>query len=438
MTETGGLEKANEFLQELRWRGLMVQLSNEQGLVEYLAQGSQTLYCGFDPTADSLHVGSLVPLLALRRFQLQGHRPILLLGGATGLIGDPSGRDDERTLNQTAIVGEWVEKLRRQVSRFLDFDGPNGAVICNNLDWVGERDVISFLRDIGKHFSVNAMIQRESVKARLERADRGISYTEFSYMLLQALDFLELARAHGCMLQIGGSDQWGNIVSGIDLIRRHLGDEAYALTMPLVTKADGTKFGKSASGAIWIEAAKTSAYRFYQFWLNSADADVAKFLRLFTFMTPEQIRKLETEHEANPDQRAAQRELARQVTALVHGEAAVVAAERISEGLFAGDVDRLELEDLQALQQDGLETSSVSPGEGILNVLVSSRLSGSNGEARKLIQGRGLRVNGVQETDPRRQLDFDDALHGRYYLLRKGKKSYHLVARADSVSAKTD
>lgn len=438
MTETGGLEKANEFLQELQWRGLMVQLSNEQGLVEYLAQGSQTLYCGFDPTADSLHVGSLVPLLALRRFQLQGHRPILLLGGATGLIGDPSGRDDERTLNQTAIVGEWVEKLRRQVSRFLDFDGPNGAVICNNLDWVGERDVISFLRDIGKHFSVNAMIQRESVKARLERADRGISYTEFSYMLLQALDFLELARAHGCMLQIGGSDQWGNIVSGIDLIRRHLGDEAYALTMPLVTKADGTKFGKSASGAIWIEAAKTSAYRFYQFWLNSADADVAKFLRLFTFMTPEQIRKLEAEHVANPEQRAAQRELARQVTALVHGEAAVVAAERISEGLFAGDVDRLELEDLQALQQDGLETSSVSPGEGILNVLVSSRLSGSNGEARKLIQGRGLRVNGVQETDPRRQLDFDDALHGRYYLLRKGKKSYHLVARADSVSAKTD
>ena len=438
MTETGGLEKANEFLQELQWRGLMVQLSNEQGLVEYLAQGSQTLYCGFDPTADSLHVGSLVPLLALRRFQLQGHRPILLLGGATGLIGDPSGRDDERTLNQTAIVGEWVEKLRRQVSRFLDFDGPNGAVICNNLDWVGERDVISFLRDIGKHFSVNAMIQRESVKARLKRADQGISYTEFSYMLLQALDFLELARAHGCMLQIGGSDQWGNIVSGIDLIRRHLGDEAYALTMPLVTKADGTKFGKSASGAIWIDAAKTSAYRFYQFWLNSADADVAKFLRLFTFMTPEQIRKLEAEHVANPEQRAAQRELTRQVTALVHGEAAVVAAERISEGLFAGDVDRLELEDLQALQQDGLETSSVSPGEGILNVLVSSRLSGSNGEARKLIQGRGLRVNGVQETDPRRQLDFDDALHGRYYLLRKGKKSYHLVARADSVSAKTD
>ena len=278
-------------IREFVWRGLVSQISNEDKLATHLSE-ARSVYCGFDPTADSLHIGSLVPLLALRRFQLAGHRPILLLGGATGLIGDPSGRDDERNLNQQDTVGLWVEKLRAQVGRFLDFDGANAATVCNNLDWTRQLDVISFLRDIGKHFSVNAMVQRDSVKARLEREDQGISYTEFSYMLLQAMDFLELAKREDCLLQIGGSDQWGNIVSGIDLIRRHTGQEAFALTMPLVTKSDGSKFGKTASGAVWLDPNKTSPYSFYQFWLNSADADIEKFLKLFTFMDEPEIADL--------------------------------------------------------------------------------------------------------------------------------------------------
>ena len=309
---------AQAFIDELRWRGLLTQVSDEAGLLEHLDTGCRTLYCGFDPTADSLHIGSLVPLLALRRFQLQGHRPLLLLGGATGLIGDPSGRDDERSLNQEKTVSTWVDALRAQVSRFLDFDAVDGsaAKIVNNLDWTADLGVIEFLRDIGKHFSVNGMIQRESVKARLERAEQGISYTEFSYMLLQAMDFLRLAQNEGCSLQIGGSDQWGNIVSGIDLIRRHMGQTAYAFTMPLVTKADGTKFGKSASGAVWLDPQKTSPYAFYQFWLNSADADVANFLRLFTFLTRQEIADLEVLMQERPERREAHRKLAQEVTEL--------------------------------------------------------------------------------------------------------------------------
>ncbi len=323
-------------IEEFGWRGLVAQVSNEDKLLDHLAQ-PRSVYCGFDPTADSLHIGSLVPLLALKRFQLAGHQPILLLGGATGLIGDPSGRDDERSLNQSSTVAEWVESLRAQVSRFLDFEGPAGAIVCNNLDWTQGLDVIAFLRDVGKHFSVNAMVQRESVKARLEREDQGISYTEFSYMLLQAMDFLELARREECLVQIGGSDQWGNIVSGIDLIRRHTGQEAYALTMPLVTKSDGSKFGKTAAGAVWLDPSKTSPYSFYQFWLNSADADVEKFLKLFTFMNRQDISDLVASSAQAPEQRIAQRELARQVTRLVHGDDAVDSAERISDCLFGGE-----------------------------------------------------------------------------------------------------
>ena len=293
-----------KLIEEFGWRGLVFQISNEAKLALHLSE-PRSVYCGFDPTADSLHIGSLVPLLALRRFQLAGHRPILLLGGATGLIGDPSGRADERNLNQQGTVAQWVEKLRTQVGRFLDFDGANAATVFNNLDWTQQLDVISFLRDVGKHFSVNAMVQRDSVKARLEREDQGISYTEFSYMLLQAMDFLELARREGCLLQIGGSDQWGNIISGIDLIRRHTGQEAFALTMPLVTKADGSKFGKTASGAVWLDAHKTSPYSFYQFWLNSADADIEKFLKLFTFMSEADIADLVARSQQAPEQRLA-------------------------------------------------------------------------------------------------------------------------------------
>ena len=419
------------FIDELRWRGLLTQVSDEQGLLEYLDSGCQSLYCGFDPTADSLHVGSLVPLLALRRFQLQGHRPLLLLGGATGMIGDPSGRDDERSLNAGETVSNWIQALRVQVSGFLEFDTQDGtaAKIVNNLDWTHDLPVIDFLRNIGKHFSVNSMIQRDSVKSRLERTNEGISYTEFSYMLLQAMDFLRLAQNEGCLLQIGGSDQWGNIVSGIDLIRRHTGESAFAFTMPLVTKADGTKFGKSAAGAVWIDPKKTSPYAFYQFWLNTADADVVSFLKLFTFLAQDEIESLEVEIQDRPELRKAHKKLAQEVTTIVHGEQAVVAAERISAALFAGDAGQLLESDLQELQQDGMPCTSCAAGTGLLTAMVEAGLTKSTGEARKLIQANGIKLNGDSIDDVGRDLTFEDALFKRFYLLRKGKKNYHLIAR---------
>jgi len=420
------------FIDELRWRGLLTQVSDEQGLLEYLDSGCQSLYCGFDPTADSLHVGSLVPLLALRRFQLRGHRPLLLLGGATGMIGDPSGRDDERSLNAGETVSNWVQALREQVSGFLEFDTKNdgAAKIVNNLDWTHDLPVIDFLRDIGKHFSVNSMIQRDSVKSRLERANEGISYTEFSYMLLQAMDFLRLAQNEDCLLQIGGSDQWGNIVSGIDLIRRHTGKSAFAFTMPLVTKADGTKFGKSAAGAVWIDPKKTSPYAFYQFWLNTADADVVKFLKLFTFLPQGEIESLEVEIQDRPELRQAHKKLAQEVTTIVHGEQAVVAAERISAALFAGDAGQLLESDLRELQQDGMPCTSCVAGTGLLTAMVEAGLAKSTGEARKLIQANGIKVNGDSIDDVGRDLTFEDALFKSFHLLRKGKKNYHLIARS--------
>ena len=417
-------------IEEFSWRGLIAQVSNEEKLIDHLGQ-SRSVYCGFDPTADSLHIGSLVPLLALKRFQLAGHRPVLLLGGATGLVGDPSGRDDERSLNQSETVGQWVESLRAQVSRFLDFDGPAGAIVCNNLDWTQELDVISFLRDIGKHFSVNAMVQRESVKARLEREGQGISYTEFSYMLLQAMDFLELARREDCLVQIGGSDQWGNIVSGIDLIRRHMGKEAYALTMPLVTKADGSKFGKTAAGAVWLDSSKTSPYSFYQFWFNSADADVEKFLKLFTFMSQQEIHDLVEQSTEAPEKRIAQRELARQVTSMVHGDDAVDSAERISDSLFGGDEANLQRVDFLQLQQDGIASVVVEQDSGLLNAMVAAGAAKSTGEARKLLQGKGVRLNGQVVDDPKFTLNFGEAYFDSFFVLRKGKKQHYLLVRSD-------
>lgn len=420
------------FMDELRWRGLLTQVSDEQGLIDYLDSGCQSLYCGFDPTADSLHVGSLVPLLALRRFQLQGHRPLLLLGGATGMIGDPSGRDNERSLNELETVSNWTQALREQVSGFLEFDTKDGtaAKIVNNLDWTRDLPVVEFLRDIGKHFSVNNMIQRDSVKSRLARTNEGISYTEFSYMLLQAMDFLRLAQNESCFLQIGGSDQWGNIISGIDLIRRYTGRSAFAFTMPLVTKADGTKFGKSAAGAVWIDPRKTSQYVFYQFWLNTADEDVVKFLKLFTFLSQSEIQSLEVEVLDRPELREAQKKLAQEVTTIVHGKQAVLAAERISAALFAGDIGQLLESDLRELQQDGMPCTSCAVGTGLLAVIVEAGLTKSTGEARKLIQANGIKLNGDSIDDVGRGLTFEDALFKRFYLLRKGKKNYHLIIRS--------
>jgi tyrosyl-tRNA synthetase len=423
---------AESLLDEMRERGLVAQVSDEVGLAHHLVGGSRVLYCGFDPTAESLHIGNLVPLLTLRRFQLRGHRPILLLGGATGLIGDPSGRNSERSLNDPEVVAGWVERIRSQVEQFLDFEGPFAARIVNNLDWTEGLSVITFLREIGKHFSVNAMIARESVRSRLDREGEGISFTEFSYMLLQAMDYLHLAESFDCSLQIGGSDQWGNIVSGMDLVRRKLQRESHALTLSLVTKADGTKFGKSAGGAIWLDRNKTSPYAFFQFWYNTSDADVANFLRFFTFIDCAEIARLIESHAAAPERREAQLRLAREVTAMVHGESALQSAERITASLFAGELAALGEDDLAQLALDGMEcTVFAGPSVGLLDALVRGGLAQSNSAARKLVAGGGVRINGGVVADAERRLDWRDALFGRYYLIRRGKKHWHMVCRGD-------
>ena len=421
---------SNALIEELKARGLLAQVSDEAGLAAHLSAGSRTVYCGFDPTADSLHIGNLVPLLTLKRFQDHGHRPILLLGGATGLIGDPSGRTDERSLNQSDVVAGWVENIRRQVEGLVSFEGNNAAIIENNLEWTADMDVISFLRDVGKYFSVNAMIQRESVRSRLERDDQGISYTEFSYMLLQAMDYAELSERHQCSVQIGGSDQWGNIVSGMDLVRRKHGREAFAMTVPLITKADGSKFGKTAAGAVWLDAGRTSPYGFYQFWLNTADADVEHFLKIFTFMSVAEIEALMAEFQEAPGQRLAQKTLAESLTRMLHGEEALESAVRITEALFSGSIEALTEADLVQLTQDGMDTTEVHESKvGLLSVLADSGLAPSRGQARKLVSSGGVRVNGSVVEDAEAELDFSDALHGRFYLLRRGKKNWHLLLK---------
>lgn len=413
-------------LEELEKRDLVAQISDREGLDAHLVAGSRTLYCGFDPTADSLQAGNLVPLLALRRFQQLGHRPIALVGGATGLIGDPSFKADERSLNDRDLVAHWVERIRAQVSRFIDLEGNNAGLVVNNLDWTRELDVITFLRDIGKHFSVNAMTRKESVRVRLEREDSGISYTEFSYMILQSMDFLELARRYDCTLQVGGSDQWGNITGGMDLVRRVLQQDCFAFTVPLVTQSDGTKFGKTESGTVWLDATKTSPYRFYQFWLNTADADVVNFLKVFSFVELEEIDALGVEVAEQPQRRAAQRRLAEAVTGLVHDSEGLAAAKRISGALFGGAIRSLTESDLEQLRQDGISCTTITD-DRLLAVLVESPLAHSRGAARKLVQSKGIRVNDalIEATDA--ILEPDAALHGRYHLIRRGKKAWHLA-----------
>ena len=414
-------------LRVLEDRSLLAQVSDREGLDAHLASASRVVYAGFDPTASSLQVGNLVTLLMLRRFQLAGHRPIVLLGGATGLIGDPSGRSGERSLHDPSIVKGWVEAIRAQASRLVDFEGAHAAQLVNNLDWTKDMGVLTFLRDVGKHFAVNAMMQRDSVRTRLDREGAGISYTEFSYMLLQAYDFLELARRHGCTLQTGGSDQWGNIVSGVELNRRVLQRQTYALTHPLVAKQDGTKFGKSASGAVWLDAQRTSPYAFYQFWLNAADADAVPFLRVFTLLDAAEIAAVEAATRDHPERREGQKRLASEVTRLVHGEVALHSAQRISAALFGGDVRALSGTDLEQLERDGVDSSAVAPGTGLLDAMVAAGLAASNGAARRLVQGGGVGVNGAPAKDPALRLDAAAALHGRYFLLRRGRKHWHLL-----------
>lgn len=417
---------SQSLLEDLQWRGLVSQASDPDALAAHLEGGSRILYCGFDPTADSLHIGSLVPLLTLRRFQQAGHAPIALVGGATGLIGDPSFKADERTLNEREIVEGWVERLRAQVSRFVDLEA--GARVANNLDWTRDLDVISFLRDVGKHFSVNDMMRKESVRERLAREGSGISYTEFSYMLLQSMDYVELARRHGCTLQIGGSDQWGNITAGMELVRRTLGRHVHALTLPLVTKADGSKFGKTESGTIWLDARRTSPYSFYQFWLNTADADVGRFLRYFTFLGRDEIEALDRETEAAPEKRAAQRALAESVTRLVHGDEGCASAARITEALFSGEIAALDAGDLAQLALDGLPACPLESDElKVGQALTAMGLAKSNSAAMQLIKGGAVSVNGESVAAPSAAVVDFPALAGGYRLVRRGKRNWGLV-----------
>ena len=419
------------FIESLRVRGLITQISSDNELEEHLNSGSRTVYCGFDPTAESLHIGNLVPLLALKRFQMAGHRPIGLVGGATGMIGDPSFKSNERKLNSAKTTEEWTDKIKLQLSRFIDFDcGENSALVVNNMDWTSQWDVISFLRDIGKHFSINSMIQKESVRQRIDREGEGISFTEFTYMILQSLDFSVLNQSHRCTLQIGGSDQWGNITAGIDLTRRMNQQQVFGLTLPLVTKANGGKFGKTEAGTIWLDTAKTSCYSFYQFWLNTADADVYKFLRYFTFLDTSEIDEIENKDKLAIGRPEAQEILAREATLLVHGMVGLESALRITQSLFNGEIGALTESDFLQLKQDGLpSTLEVTEPLSLVDVLVKSGLAASNKMAREFIVNGAVSINGVKFLDPSSVLSWEQALFGRYLLLRRGKKYFHLSYR---------
>jgi tyrosyl-tRNA synthetase len=416
-------------LQDLHARGLIAQTTDAAALDELLTKDSVTLYCGFDPTADSLHIGSLVPLLVLKRFQLAGHKPIALVGGATGMIGDPSFKATERKLNTTDVIAGWVDKIRAQVSPFLSFEGANAAIMANNYDWFGGMGALEFLRDIGKHFSVNAMIKKEAVQQRISREDQGISYTEFSYSLLQGYDFAELNRRHGCVLQIGGSDQWGNITAGTDLTRRLNQKSVFGLTLPLVAKAEGTKFGKTESGTVWLDAKKTSPYAFYQFWLNTADADVYKFLSYFSFLSVVEIAEIEAADKAAAGRPQAQRILAEQATALVHGAAALEAAQRISASLFSGDLAALTENDLEQLAQDGVPGVALEKSvTSLIDALVASELAKSKTEARSFIQSGSVAINGAKVEAIDHAFADAERLFGRFSLLRRGKKNYAMIS----------
>ena len=430
----------NALLEDLKARELVFQSTAEEELAAHLNSGTRTLYCGFDPTADSLHIGNLVPLLMLSRFQQAGHRPIALVGGATGLVGDPSFKAQERQLNTPDIVASWVTKIRAQVEAFIDFDADdNAALVVNNLEWTENVSVLDFLRDIGKHFSVNAMIQKESVKQRIEREGSGISFTEFTYMILQSFDFAELAERHDCTLQIGGSDQWGNITGGIDLARRRYGRQVHGLTIPLITKADGTKFGKTETGTIWLDPARTSPYAFYQFWVNTADADVYRFLRFFTFLSVTEIAEIEAADAAIEGRPEAQAILAREVTRLVHGEGGLQAAERISGALFSGDTATLSETDLEQLSLDGLPSTPIDAidlaDSSVSQVLTDSGMV-SSGKQVKDALGRGaLLVNGASvaaedNMNPASIFAANRAAFGRFFLVKLGKKKYHLFELA--------
>lgn len=416
-----------ELLKDLEFRGLIHQATDLEGLEKLLSEESVKLYCGFDPTADSLHIGNLLAIVTLRRFQMAGHSPVALVGGATGLIGDPSGKANERTLNSAEVVEQFTEKIRGQLSGLLDFENDtNPATIANNYDWIGKLDVISFLRDIGKSFGLNYMLAKDSVNSRLEA---GISFTEFSYMILQSYDFLKLYENEGVRLQIGGSDQWGNITAGLELIRKSVEDsKAFGLTTPLVTKADGTKFGKTESGTIWLDATKVSPYEFYQFWINTDDRDVITFLKYFTFLTKDEIEALEKEMQDAPEKRAAQKALAEKVTTFVHGEEALKQAIRITEALFNGSISALTGEEIKQGFKDVPSHELKKEDEpNLVDVLVESKIAPSKRQAREDVTNGAIYINGerIQEVDY--VLTSKDRIEDEFTVIRRGKKKYYLI-----------
>ncbi|MGG4488697.1 tyrosine--tRNA ligase [Metabacillus idriensis] len=421
----------SELLNDLQFRGLINQMTDEEGLKKVLEEESVKLYTGFDPTADSLHIGHLLPILTLRRFQQAGHRPIALVGGATGMIGDPSGKKAERTLNTSDIVKEWSDKIKNQLSRFLDFDpsGKNPAILANNFDWIGSMDLITFLRDVGKNFGINYMLAKDTVSSRIES---GISYTEFSYMILQSYDFLNLYRTEGCRLQVGGSDQWGNITAGLELIRKSEENaKAFGLTVPLVTKSDGTKFGKTEGGAIWLDKEKTTPYEFYQFWINTDDRDVIKYIKFFTFLSHEEIASLERELTDAPEKRAAQKALAEEMTKLVHGEKSLDQAIKISQALFSGNIKELTGDEIEQGFKD-VPAFTVEEAEiSLIDLLVNAKISPSKRQAREDVSNGAVYINGERIQDTNKILGAEDRIDAKFTVIRRGKKKYTLIQYKD-------
>ena len=411
--------------EELKARGLIFQTTDEAARIKALTETSVNFYTGYDPTADSLHLGHLVPILNMRRLQLAGHHPVALVGGATGMIGDPSFKDTERSLQTTDTVAQWSESIKQQLSRFLSLAGDNAAVVVNNYDWFANMNVLEFLRDVGKYYTINYMMSKESVKKRIET---GISYTEFAYQILQGYDFYQLNENHGVNLQIGGSDQWGNMVAGTDLIRKKSGNETHVITVPLITDSTGKKFGKSEGNAVWLDADKTSPYEFYQFWLNIADADGVKFLKIFTFLSPDEIDEIAKAFEAAPHERLAQKTLAKEVVTLVHGEAAYQQAVNISEQLFAGHIKALSVKDIKAGLKDVPSYTVASDFDGnLVNLLVNAKISPSRRQAREDITNGAIYLNGERQTDLDYVLSDTDKLENELTVIRRGKKKYTIV-----------
>lgn len=414
-------------IEDLKWRGLLYQQTDEEGLKKLVEDEKISLYCGVDPTADSMHIGHIVPLLTLRRFQQHGHQPVLLVGGATGMIGDPSGRSEERQLQTTEQVDDNVRGIKKQLERIFDFDTENGAKMVNNKDWISDLTLIEFLRDYGKNIGVNYMLQKDNVASRLEG---GISFTEFSYMLIQAIDFNHLYSHHNVRVQIGGSDQWGNITTGLEMIRKVQQDEhakAFGFTIPLVTKADGTKFGKTAGGAVWLDAKKTSPYEFYQFWLNAADADVIKYTKIFTFLEREEIEALEVTVQEEPHLRKAQKTLAEEMTKLIHGEEALAQAIRISEALFSGDLKALSADEMRDAFKDVPSAEMPKEDKNIVDFIVEAGVTTSKRQAREDVTNGAISINGERIKELDYTITADDRLEDQFTIVRRGRKKYTMV-----------